>query len=71
MASVQGTNIADTLLTAVMLCNKFNIAEIEALWLSCIEIWGARFTRESFTFSVMAGWFAEVPFMLFYSFTAV
>jgi len=36
------------------------IAEIEALWLSRIEIWGTRIT----VFSVMAGWITEVLFML-------
>ena len=61
-------NIAETILTAVMLWNEFDIAEIEALWLSCIEIWGARFTSE---FSVMVWWISEVLFMLFYAYTAV
>jgi len=37
----------------------------------CIEIWGACFTSESSIFSVMAGWIAEVLFMLFYAYAAV
>ena len=65
MASVRDTNIAETLLTAVMLWNEFNIAEIEALWISRIEIWGVHFTSE---FSIMSGWIAEV---LFYAYTTV
>ena len=55
--------IAETLFTAIMLWNEFKSSEIEALWLSCIKIWGARFTSESFVFSVMAVWIAEVLFM--------
>ena len=43
----------------------WNESEIEALWLSCIEIWGAYYTSESFVISVMAGWIAEVLFILF------
>ena len=39
-----------------MLWNEFGVAEIEALWLSCIEIWGACFTSVFSVFSVMAGW---------------
>jgi len=41
------------------------ITEIKALWLSHIEIWGACVTNESSVFSEMAGWIAEVLFMLF------
>ena len=40
--------------------NEFDIAEIEALWLSPIEIWGARFTSIFSIFSIMAGWIAEI-----------
>jgi len=63
MASVQDTNITETLLTAIMLLNGFDIAEIEVLWLSRIVIWGALFTCESFIFFVMAGWIAKVLFI--------
>jgi len=42
-----------------------DIAEIEALWLSRIEMWGARFTSIFSVVSVMAGWIAEMLFMLF------
>jgi len=38
----------------IMLWNEFAIAEIEMLWLLCIEIWGARFTSIFSVFSVMA-----------------
>jgi len=51
-----------------MLQNKFNIAEIEALRLSRIEIWGAHFPS---IFSVMAGGIAEMLYMLFFAYTAV
>jgi len=47
------------------------IAEIEALWLSCIEIWGIRFTSILSIFSVMTGWIAEMLFMLFFAYIAV
>ena len=49
MASVRDTNIAETLLTAM---KELEIAEIEALWLSRIKIWGVRITSESSIFSV-------------------
>jgi len=48
-----------------MLWNQFDIAEIGALWLSCIEIWGVRFTSIFSVFSVMAEWIAEILFVLF------
>ena len=44
-----------------MLRNEFDMAEIETLWLSRIEIWGARFTS---VFSVVAGWIARLFFVL-------
>ena len=49
----------------------FDIAEVEALLLSHIEIWGVRFTSIFSVFSVMAGWIAEVLFMLSFAFIAV
>ena len=54
-----------------MLLNEFDIAEIKALWLSCIEIWGAHFTSIFSVFSIMAGWIAEILFMLFFAYIAV
>jgi len=48
-----------------------DIAEIEALWLSHIGIWGTRFTSVFFIFSIMAGWIAEMLFMLFFAYIAV
>jgi len=54
-----------------MLRNECDIAEIEVLWLSCIEIWGACFTSIFSVFSIMAGWIAEMLFMLFFAYTAV
>ena len=48
----------------VMLCNNFDMAEIDTLWLSRIEIWGARFTSK---FSVVAEWIAGIPFLLFFA----
>jgi len=54
-----------------MLCNEFDIAEIEALWLSHIEIWVAHFTSIFSVFSVTAGWIAEMLSMLFFPYIAV
>jgi len=51
-----------------MVHKEFDIAEIEALWLLRIKIWGPVFTSESFIFSVMAGWIAEMLFMLFFAY---
>jgi len=45
--------------------------KIKVLWLSRIEIWGARIMSESSVFSIMAGWIAEVLFMLFFAYAAV
>ena len=71
MTSVRGIKIAVALLVlclAYMLWNEFDIAEIKALWLSRIEIWGVRFTSIFFIFSVMAWWIAEMLFMLFFAY---
>ena len=46
---------------------EFDTIEIETLWLSHIEIWGARFMSIFSVFSVMAGWIAEMIFMLFFA----
>jgi len=48
--------------------NEFDITEIEALWLSHIEIWGARLPSIFSAFSAMAGWIAEMLFMLFFAY---
>jgi len=48
-----------------------DIAEIEVLWLSRIEIWGEHFTSIFSMFSVLAGWIAEMLFMLFFAYIAV
>ena len=37
-----------------MLFKEFNRAEIETLWVSCIDVWGACFMSESSVFSVIA-----------------
>jgi len=53
----------------ILLCNGQNIAEYEAYWLMgfpIINLWGARFTSVFSVFSVMAGWIAEILFMLVY-----
>ena len=34
-----------------------------------INLWGTRFTSVFFIFSVMAGWIAEILFMLFFAYT--
>jgi len=42
----------------------------EVYWLMCfpiINLWGARFTSVFSVFSVMAGWIAEILFILFFS----
>jgi len=36
-----------------------------------INLWGARFTSVFSVFSVMAGWIAEILFMLFFAYIAV
>ena len=74
MASVRDIQIAEALLTlclAYYVIKWLDIAEIGAVWLLCIEIWGARFTSIFSVFSVMAGWIAETIFMLFFAYIAV
>jgi len=76
IASVRDIKIDEALLVlclalATMLWNEFGIAEIEVLWLSCIEIWGVHFTSVFFVFSVMAGWIAEMLFVLFFVYITV
>ena len=54
----------------ILLCNGQNIAEYEAYWLMgfpIINIWGERFTSVFSVFSVMAGWIAEILFILFFA----
>ena len=55
----------------VMLSNDFDMAEIETLWLSRIEIWGARFTSKISVFSIVAEWIAGILFLLFFVCNAV
>ena len=58
----------------LLLCNRQNIAEYEAYWLmgvSIINSWGERFTSTFSIFSVMAGWIAEMLFMLFFAYIVV
>jgi len=50
---------------------EFNIAEIQVLWLLNIQIWDARFTDEFSMLFIMAGWIAEMLFMLLFPFHAV
>ena len=46
-------------------------SEIEALKLSCIEVWDAHFASKFSVFPVMAEWIAEMFFMLFFAYIAV
>jgi len=45
-----------------LFCNEFEMAEIETLWLSCIEIWDVHFTSVLYIMAlyIMAGWIAEM-----------
>ena len=72
MASVRDIKINEALLVLCLAYYvEFNIAEIETLWLSRIDIWGMRFTSIFSVFSVMAGWIAEMLIMLLYAYIAV
>ena len=54
----------------ILLCNGQTIAEYEAYWLMglpIINLWGARFMSIFSVFFVMAGWIAEILFMLFFA----
>ena len=58
----------------ILLCTGQNIAEYEAYWLMgfpIINLWGLHFTSIFSVFSVMAGWIAEILFMLFFAYTVV
>ena len=44
------------------------MAEVETLWLLCIEVWSTRFTSKFSLFTVIAGWTAE---MLLFAYIAV
>ena len=50
---------------------EFNIVEIQALWLSHIEIWSVYFNNEFSAFSLVAEWIAEMLFMLLCAYIAV
>ena len=71
MASVWDTNITETLLTAIMLWNEFEImiAEIEALWLSRI----VGHAHHKWIFRIFCnGWMdCRGTFMLFFAYIAV
>ena len=72
MASVQDIKIDEALLVLCLVYHvEFDIAVIETSLLLCIEIWGVRFTSIFSVFSIMAGWIAEMLFMLFFAYTAV
>ena len=71
MASVQDIKIAEALLVLCLAYYEFDIAEIEALWLSCFKIWGKHFMSIFSIFSILAGWIAEMHFMLFFVYIAV
>ena len=60
--------------SCILLCYGQNIAEYEAYWLMgfpIINLCGAHFTTIFSVFSVMAGWIAEILFMLIFAYTAV
>jgi len=67
MVSVHQNRLQRHILTsffALMSCNELDMAEIEKLWLSHIEVWGPRFTSE---FHI--GWMdSRDVFMLFLSY---
>ena len=71
MVSVWDIKITEVFIILFLAYNEVDIAEIEVLWLSRIEILGKSFTSEFSVFSVMAGWIAEVVFMLFIAYIAV
>ena len=52
-------------------CYEKSIAEIEALWLSCIEIWNVCLTSEFSVFSIMAGLITGMLFLLLFAYIAV
>ena len=50
--------------------DKTYVAEYETYWpmgFPIINLWGTRFTSVFSIFSVMAGWIAEILFMLFFA----
>ena len=62
--------IAEMLFTLLFAYIGQNIAEYEAYWFMgfpIINLWDARFTSIFSVFSVMAGWIAEILFMLFFA----
>jgi len=71
MASVRDIKFAEALLILCFANYVMKRAEIIALWLSGIEIWGTRFTIIFSVFSAMAGWIAEMLFMLFFAYIAM
>jgi len=71
MASVRDIKIDKVLLVLCLAYYVMKRAEIDTLWLSRIKIWGAGFTSIFSVFSVMAGWIAEILFMLLLAYIAV
>ena len=66
--------IAEMLFMLILLYNRQNIAEYKAYWLMgfpIINLLGAHYTSTFSVFSFMAGWIAEILFMLFFAYTAV
>jgi len=51
----------------ILLCNGQNIAAYWLIGFPIINLWGARFMSVSSVFSVMAGWIAEILYMLFFA----
>ena len=62
--------IAEALLI-LFLAYYLDITEIKVLWLSRIKIWDTRLMNIFSIFSVMAGWIAEMLFMLFLAYIAM
>ena len=67
MFSVMTGWIAEMLFMLILLCNEKNITEYKVYWFMDAQIinpWGACFTSIFSLFSIMAGWIAEILFML-------
>ena len=56
MVSVRDIKIAEELFILFLAYIVIKQVGREALWITCIEVWGACFTSEFSLFSVMAGW---------------
>ena len=74
MASVWGIRIAEALFILFLVYNvmkRVTEAESFILFLLCMEVSSLHFTSEFSIFSIMAGWIAEMLFMLFFAYIAV